>query len=64
MIIKKKGQGTVEYLVLLTALILTFKGGLMLFWLIAGHLWIDHQLYQYLILTRKLRYAQSFFKML
>ena len=50
MIIKKQtGQGSIETLALLTTFILTIKGGLMLFWLLAGHLWMDHQLYQHLV---------------
>lgn len=46
---KQAGQGTVETLILFTTLTLVFKGGLMLFWLLIGNLWLDHQLYQHLI---------------
>ena len=49
MIKKQAGQGTVETLILFTTLVLMFKGGLMLFWLLIGNLWMDHQLYQHLI---------------
>lgn len=49
----KTGQGSLETFVFLAVLILIVKGGLMLFWLLAGQLWLDHQLYQHLICRAK-----------
>lgn len=62
MIIKKKkgvnryksiGQGNLEALLLVIIFILIIKGGFMFFWLLAGNLWLDHQLYQNLICRAK-----------
>ena len=50
---KKTGQGNLEALLLVIVLVLIIKGGFMLFWLVAGNLWLDHQLYQHLICRAK-----------
>ena len=46
---KPNGQSVIEVLGICLSLILILKGILVVFWLTAGSLWVDHQLYQKLI---------------
>ena len=43
------GQGSLEALVMAAVLLALIKGALILFWILIGSLWIEHQLYQALI---------------
>lgn len=46
---KPNGQSVIEVLGVCLSLILLLKGILLVFWLTAGSLWVDHQLYQKLV---------------
>lgn len=46
---KPNGQSVIEVLCICFSLILILKGIFVVFWLMAGSLWVDHQLYQKLI---------------
>lgn len=46
---KPNGQSVIEVLCVCLSLFLILKGTLLVFWLAAGSLWMDHQLYQKLI---------------
>ena len=46
---RPNGQSVIEVLCVCLSLFLVLKGILLVFWLTAGSLWVDHQLYQKLI---------------
>ena len=46
---RASGQSVIEVLGVCLSLILLLKGILLVFWLTAGSIWVDHQLYQKLI---------------
>ena len=46
---QRSGQSVIEVFCICLSLILILKGMFVVFWLTAGSLWMDHQLYQKLI---------------